>query len=296
MYDSDRPLEFPEDSQLQLYFDHFIKYHKKGRWNRRLTYAGGCPQVNRRDTGRPAALPRAGRLPDPRPPRRRPLAVALPGEDGRPQRDRLRRQDGLRPRPRGPGPAPHLLPRRAVVRRAEAADGAPSRAASSASPRPRSASTCGSDSCSRPPATCTRRSAGSWKATGVKAEVYPDLSKPFRRPFGRDYKTITPHGILTDWRDQLAYFLDDEQADPGLPDGRAGLRRGRRRRGRRRRGRRSRRSTGMVALAGSTSGRSRSGLTVVEGWFRAGCPDWQGLRSDEAGKRRRQNTAPWVLL
>src|SRR4029079_6951572 len=54
-------------------------------------------------------------------------------------------------------------------------------------------------------------------ATGVNAEVYPDRSRPFRRPFRRDYTTINPHGILTHWRDQLAYHLDDQRQLPDLP-------------------------------------------------------------------------------
>ena len=217
MYDSDPAPEFPEDRQLQLYFDHFVKYHKKGRWNRRLTYAGGCPQVNRRDTGHPVPLyPELARSHDPRPPRRRPLDVAVPGQDGRPQRDRLRRQDGLRLRPRGPGPAPVCCPDVPWFLGLKKLMGAfPGRIVCISS------ATLGVHLWERLPLSTTGHMhaliAGRVRATGVKAEVYPDPSKPFRRPFGRDYRTITPDGILTDWRDQLAYYLDDERQVPDFP-------------------------------------------------------------------------------
>ena len=116
-------------------------------------------------------------------------------------------------------------------------------------------------------------------ATGVKAEVYPDPSKPFRRPFGRDYRTITPHGILTDWRDQLDYYLDDERQLPDFPtvvrafievvDAEVA-------RAREaittfdRRGRRGRIDFLTIAER----------LTIVEGWLSAGCPDWQEPREE----------------
>jgi hypothetical protein len=38
-------------------------------------------------------------------------------------------------------------------------------------------------------------------------EVHPMLGRPFRRPFGADYRTITNNGILTTWQDQLDYFV-----------------------------------------------------------------------------------------
>src|SRR5262249_52787241 len=135
------------------------------------------------------------------------------------------------------------------------------------------------------------------KEIGVSAEVFPDPGKPFRWPFGRDYRTITPHGILTDWRDQLTYYLDDERQVPDFPtvvrafvqvvD----------------------EEVVMAKKAVTTfdrHGRHGRGdfqtiaerLTVVEGWLNAGCPDWHEPREEdveepweEAGEEPEQG--PW---
>jgi hypothetical protein len=37
-------------------------------------------------------------------------------------------------------------------------------------------------------------------------EVHPMFGRPFRRPFGQDYYTITDNGLLDGWIDQLNYF------------------------------------------------------------------------------------------
>jgi hypothetical protein len=37
-------------------------------------------------------------------------------------------------------------------------------------------------------------------------EIHPMFGRPFRRPFGQDYFTITDKGLLTGWIDQLNYF------------------------------------------------------------------------------------------
>jgi hypothetical protein len=39
-----------------------------------------------------------------------------------------------------------------------------------------------------------------------KTEIHPMHGRALRRPFGQDYFTITQHGLLGDWRDQLEYF------------------------------------------------------------------------------------------
>src|SRR5262249_47786930 len=39
-----------------------------------------------------------------------------------------------------------------------------------------------------------------------EVEVFPDPSRCLRRPFGADYRTLTPNGVLTHWADQLAWF------------------------------------------------------------------------------------------
>ena len=47
---------------------------------------------------------------------------------------------------------------------------------------------------------------------GLKSiEVHPMEGRCFRRPFGVDYSTITPNGLITDWKDQLDYFLNDKR-------------------------------------------------------------------------------------
>ena len=279
MYDSDHALEFPEDSQLQLYFDHFVKYHKKGRWNRRLTYAGGCPQVNRRDTGRPVPL-----FPE--------LAVSrtqahLDGElwmslypgkmvghnvldyDGKMACGSVR--DGRDLRPICYPDVPWLLGLKTLM-------GAfPGRIVCISS------ATLGVHLWQRLLLSTTwymhEKVGRQLAATGVKAEVYPNPGKPFRRPFGRDYKTITPDGILTDWRDQLAYFLDDRRRIPDFPTVvRAFL------------------EVVDAEVAGARKAittfdqQGRPGridfltiaerLTIVDGWLRAGCPDWKEPREE----------------
>ncbi len=45
------------------------------------------------------------------------------------------------------------------------------------------------------------------KAIGLgDTEVHPMFGRPFRRPFGKDYFTITNTGLLEDWIEQLNYF------------------------------------------------------------------------------------------
>jgi hypothetical protein len=39
-----------------------------------------------------------------------------------------------------------------------------------------------------------------------EVEVFPDRSRCFRLPFGRDYRTITAEGVVTDWEEQLRFF------------------------------------------------------------------------------------------
>ena len=39
-----------------------------------------------------------------------------------------------------------------------------------------------------------------------KTEVHPMPGRPFRRPFGQDYYTITNDGLIDDWWRQLAFF------------------------------------------------------------------------------------------
>lgn len=281
MYDSDRPLEFPEDSQLQLYFDHFVRYHNKKRWNRRMTYAGGCPQVNRRDNGNPVPLypelacsiTRAHLDGD--------LWMSLyPGKmvdhnvidyDGKMACGYVR--EGRDLRPVCCPDVPWFLGLKKLM-------GAfPGRMVFISS------ATLGVHLCERILLSTTwymhEKIGRQLKATGVKAEVYPDPSKPFRRPFGRDYKTITPHGILTDWRDQLAYFLDDERQVPDFPTV----------------------VRAFLEIVDVEVPRAREALTtfdqlgrpgridfltiaermtIVEGWSRAGCPDWREPEEEES--------------
>jgi hypothetical protein len=45
---------------------------------------------------------------------------------------------------------------------------------------------------------------------GLNLEVYPMKGRVFRRPFGTDYRTITNHGVLQQWRDQLHFFVNPE--------------------------------------------------------------------------------------
>jgi hypothetical protein len=274
LYDSDDALEFPDDSQLQLYFDHFVKYHKKGRWNRRLTYAGGCPQVNRRDTGRPVPL-----FPE--------LAVSriqahLDGElwmslyPGKMVEHNVLDYDGKMAcgfvregRDQRPVCCPDVQWFLGLKKLMSAF---PGRIVCISS------ATLGVHLWERFLLSTTsymhEKINQKLQGIGVKAEVYPDLSKPFRRPFGRDYKTITPDGILTDWRDQLAYFLDDQRRIPDFPTVvRAFLEV----------------VDAEVAVARRAittfDGQGRPGridfltiaerLTIVDGWLRAGCPDWK---------------------
>jgi hypothetical protein len=284
LYDSDQPLEFPEDDELQLYFDHSVKYHKKGRWNRRLTYAGGCPQVNRCDNGRPVPL-----FPE--------LAVSrtrahLDGElwlslypgrmvghnvidyDGKMACGHVREGGDLRPVccP----DVPWLLGLKRLM------DAFPDRIVCIPS------ATLGVHLWRRYPLVTTwyvhERIGRELEATGVKAEVFPDPSRPFRRPFGRDYRTITPHGILADWREQLAYYLDDDRQPPDFPtvvrsfvqvvDDEVA------------RARKAPTTFDKTGRPGRIDFRTiAERLTVIEGWLNTGCPDWQEPREEvvEAG-------------
>ena len=45
-------------------------------------------------------------------------------------------------------------------------------------------------------------------------EVHPMQGRCLRRPFGRDYSTLTPEGELTAWQDQVAYYEDDGRTAP----------------------------------------------------------------------------------
>ena len=47
-------------------------------------------------------------------------------------------------------------------------------------------------------------------------ESHPMPGRCFRRPFGADYRTITPDGVLTHWIEQLNYFEDDGRT-PDFP-------------------------------------------------------------------------------
>jgi len=47
-------------------------------------------------------------------------------------------------------------------------------------------------------------------------ESHPMPGRCFRRPFGADYRTITPDGILTHWIDQVNYFENDGRT-PDFP-------------------------------------------------------------------------------
>ena len=47
---------------------------------------------------------------------------------------------------------------------------------------------------------------------GLKGiEVHPMEGRCFRRPFGVDYSTITPNGLITDWTEQVDYFTNDKR-------------------------------------------------------------------------------------
>lgn len=46
-------------------------------------------------------------------------------------------------------------------------------------------------------------------------EIHPMIGRAFRRPFGEDYFSITDHGLLEDWREQLDYF-EGETATPSF--------------------------------------------------------------------------------
>ena len=279
MHDSDRPLEFPEDGQLQLYFDHFVKYHRKGRWNRRLTYDGGCPQVNRRDTGQPVPL-----FPELAVSRTRAhldgkLWLSLyPGKmvdhnvidyDGKMICGYVREGRDLRPIC---CPDVHWF-----LGLKKLMGAFPGRMVCISS------ATLGVHLWRRLLLSTTwymhEKVSRRLAATGVKAEVYPDSSKPFRRPFGRDYRTITPQGILTDWRDQLDYYLDDQRQLPDFPtvvrafievvDAEVA------------------RARETITTFDQHGRRGRidfltiaERLTIVEGWLSAGCPDWQEPREE----------------
>ena len=41
-------------------------------------------------------------------------------------------------------------------------------------------------------------------------EIHPMFGRPFRRPFGQDYYTITNGGLLSDWIEQLTFFENGE--------------------------------------------------------------------------------------
>ncbi len=47
-------------------------------------------------------------------------------------------------------------------------------------------------------------------------ESHPMTGRCFRRPFGADYRTVTPNGVLTNWIDQLRYFETDGRT-PDFP-------------------------------------------------------------------------------
>ena len=50
------------------------------------------------------------------------------------------------------------------------------------------------------------------KRIGLAAtEVHPMKGRPFRRPFGQDYYTITNDGLIEEWWRQLDYFENDAQ-------------------------------------------------------------------------------------
>ena len=55
------------------------------------------------------------------------------------------------------------------------------------------------------------------KAIGLEdIEVYPMIGQCFRRPFGADYKTITPNGVYDDWLRQLMYFDGPNPQSPSF--------------------------------------------------------------------------------
>ena len=45
-------------------------------------------------------------------------------------------------------------------------------------------------------------------------EVHPMKGRCLRRPFGQDYKTITPEGVLEGWAEQVEYFEHDARTPP----------------------------------------------------------------------------------
>lgn len=137
----------------------------------------------------------------------------------------------------------------------------------------------------------THRPEGLSLAGPFTVEVYPDPGKPFRRPFGRDYKTITPDGILTDWRDQLAYFVDDDRRIPDLPtvvrafieivDAEVAM------------ARKAVTTFGKDGQPGRIDFMSiAERLTVIEGWLNAGCPEWQGPQGEETGEQPQEEGHP----
>jgi hypothetical protein len=48
----------------------------------------------------------------------------------------------------------------------------------------------------------------------AEIESHPMQGRCLRRPFGADYRTITPAGIVTHWIEQLEYFEDDGRTPP----------------------------------------------------------------------------------
>jgi len=45
-------------------------------------------------------------------------------------------------------------------------------------------------------------------------EVHPMFGRCFRRPFGKDYKTITPNGVIEKWQDQINFFNNPKIVSP----------------------------------------------------------------------------------
>lgn len=100
-------------------------------------------------------------------------------------------------------------------------------------------------------------------------EVHPMRGRCLRRPFGTDYKTITPEGVLDDWVEQVEYFEHDGRTPPFERVVRAIVAEVRRqvveyRVSRHQEHRRPRREIDELI-----DRRSRE----IVGWFRAGCPD-----------------------
>ena len=61
--------------------------------------------------------------------------------------------------------------------------------------------------CPCPIGQIQNRNKAKLKGIGLgSTEVHPMFGRPFRRPFGQDYHTITDDGLLTNWRQQLHFF------------------------------------------------------------------------------------------